>query len=387
MSESVHPVVVPRVNVNDNEVRLVEWVAKADTKVLQGEVICIVDTSKAAVEVETEHAGVIVPVVMVGAMIPVGEPVAYVGPSLEAVEEAITTLDQTKTLESDTSISGTLRSTARAEALAHEHGIDLAKVAATGVKGTIKERDVRRFLENMGNTDPLPELRERAPEGLPDALLPALEPGVDLSRHELAVIEGLQQSQDQLILATLDYQIGAGSFSEAIQRYQQSGIMLSIQHIAIAALGRILPKFSRLMTIRDHGLMYTYSRTDVAFVVRSHKGQLFTPVVRDVGALDLKEVARACASEVMSVNRGEVSPEDLEGACFTVSHISDTGVARFMALPNRFQSAILAIAGERPGLSESTINMTLSYDHGLCDGTYVADFLKELSGAMEALLE
>jgi pyruvate/2-oxoglutarate dehydrogenase complex dihydrolipoamide acyltransferase (E2) component len=70
-------------------------------------------------------------------------------------------------------------------------------------------------------------------------------------------------------------------------------------------------------------------------------------------------------------------------------------VTRFVALPNRYQSAILAISGERPvaaiidgNLAERpTATLTLSYDHQLCDGMYAADFLDTLVSEMENMLD
>jgi pyruvate dehydrogenase E2 component (dihydrolipoamide acetyltransferase) len=81
----------------------------------------------------------------------------------------------------------------------------------------------------------------------------------------------------------------------------------------------------------------------------------------------------------------------MEGAAFTVSHIAARGVTRFVALPHRFQSAILAVASggeavrlhDGQAVSASVATLTLSYDHVVCDGVYAADFLTRLIQEME----
>ena len=60
----------------------------------------------------------------------------------------------------------------------------------------------------------------------------------------------------------------------------------------------------------------------------------------------------------MRINRGRIKPDELEGASFTVSHIATPSVHRFMALPNRFQSAILA-GDEVTGVIESYLTVVI----------------------------
>ena len=171
--------------------------------------------------------------------------------------------------------------------------------------------------------------------------------------------------------------------------------MVSILHLAIAALGRALPEHPRLMSFVEGGQVYTYRSTNVALVVRTQDGKLFTPVLRDVDKLDLVATGKACLEATLAVHRARISPQDLEGACFTVSHIPISSVTRFAALPNRYQSAILAISGERTmaaivdgNLAQvPTVTLTLSYDHQLCDGIYAATFLDLLAKEMENMLE
>lgn len=377
---TVQPVLVPQVNVNDDEVRLIRWEVSDGATLAIGDLLCIVETSKAATEITAEAAGVFKPTAPLDEMIAVGAPLGYIGPSLPEIEAWLAERAQAARTAT---LAGGVKATPRAAALAEQHHVGLADIAAAGVTGTIKESDVERFVaaRRGARADAAPAA-PAASAAVPAALRPNLSDPVALTRHERSVIDGLQSMQRSLILTTLDFDVDLGAYAAGLAALQRGGAMVSFQHLVIAALGRALPEFPRLMSFRDAAEVYTYRQADIAFVLRSPDGRLFTPVVRNVSALTPTDVARQCGALAMRVNRGRIAPEDLDAACFTVSHIAEPGVSRFTALPNRFQSAILAIAAMRG----SVVTCTLSYDHGLCDGTYAALFMRATVSAMDALL-
>lgn len=391
----VFPIIIPLLNVNDDMVLVVEWLVEQGDSVIPGDGICEVETSKATAELTAEHAGVIFRTVAPQSMVRVGERIGLIGPSLDTIEAYLSDTAGARDQSSlgDDTRNASLKVTARAQALAAQYGIALEQVAAMGVLGTIKEADVRRYLSTQrGGPESPMEARVRA--GLPPAMLDYVMHDGELSRHELRVAQNLEQSLQSVLLATIDAELDLTSIKQGIHLAQKQGTMLSLSHIIIWALGRALPHHPRLISFRHDHQVYRYRELDVAFVVRTLDGRLYAPVVRGVDRLDARQVAQACQAVAMRVNRGRVKPKDLEGACFTVSHIPSRTVTRFTALPNRFQSAILAIAGERTVLTMRdgqvaqvpVTTLTLSYDHALCDAVYAAEFLKRLMKEMESVL-
>jgi acetyltransferase-like isoleucine patch superfamily enzyme len=79
-------VVVPHVNVNDLEVILVEWLIAPWQPVEKGIPLCIVETTKAVITVESPGNGFIYPVAAVGKSVPVGQPLAHIFPTDSAVQ-------------------------------------------------------------------------------------------------------------------------------------------------------------------------------------------------------------------------------------------------------------------------------------------------------------
>lgn len=53
----IHEVRIPQLNVNDEVVLLVEWLAEDGKQVSEGESLCAIETSKVAAELEAEASG------------------------------------------------------------------------------------------------------------------------------------------------------------------------------------------------------------------------------------------------------------------------------------------------------------------------------------------
>jgi pyruvate dehydrogenase E2 component (dihydrolipoamide acetyltransferase) len=92
------------------------------------------------------------------------------------------------------------------------------------------------------------------------------------------------------------------------------------------------------------------------------------------------------------VRDGTVSPADLASGTFTVSNLGMLGVARFTAVINPPQAAILAVGSlrRRPVVDESgeivarqTIQLSLACDHRIIYGVDGARFLSRVRELLE----
>jgi pyruvate/2-oxoglutarate dehydrogenase complex dihydrolipoamide acyltransferase (E2) component len=393
----VSTIVVPQLNANDETVRLVEWLVSHGQKVSAGDAICEVETSKAVTELVAEQSGIIYHVAASATDVRVGETIGAVGPSLEEVQVFLEAAKETRSetvvvVATSGSYQPDFPATPRARVLADELGVSLPDVGAAGVRGTIKESDVRRYASEHGPSKA--SSRPVTPASLPPAYARYIVEEGPLSQHKKSVASALRHSRDLSITATIDAEIDLSQINPNIQEAQEQGSMVSLLHVALKALGITLPHFPQLASFHLNDLVYRYRELDIAFAVKSLKGDLYAPVIRTVDQLDVKQIARACYTAAVEANRGRMSLASLEGACFTVSHLPVKPVARFLALPNQFQSAILAIAAERTVVKwvngaaapAPVATMTLTYDHTLCDGMYAAEFMQRLTDEMASAL-
>ena len=373
------PFIVPRLNVNDDTVLLVKWSVPQHAVVSAGQVVCEMETSKATSEVVIGHAGVLVQTIQPPSRVAVGDEIGVVGPSAESVAAYLSARTASP------AASGPVQATPRASVLAEQAGVSIEEVAASGVRGTVKESDVRRYVESRGSAA-APAVSRALPAGLEAYVTPAGR----LSAVETAVAASLKRSIDHLIQTSVDADCDLANAQALMQTLLASGHMVSVLHVIVAAVGRALGKHPRLMSVAHEGDVYQYRSVDVAFVARTSDGRLYTPVIRGVDKADLSLIATTAQGLSLRVMRGTLSAADLEGGCFTVSHVAVAGTTRVAALPSFGQSAVLGVSAERKALrlvngavvERAVVTLTLTYDHTLCDGTYAASFLADVVAAV-----
>lgn len=368
--EGVTLLVVPQVNVNDDTVLLARWLVADGATVSPGDAVCDLETTKAASEVTTAAAGVLVHAAAAGAQVAVGALLGAIGPTRESASAYLASL---ATPVRSTDGSG---ATTKAAALAAKHGVSLDAVRASGVHGTIKELDVQRFVA----------------AALPAGLGKFVEREGPMPPFDAAVSANLRRSTAHLILTSVDMDCRLASAHAVIKDGQAAGRMVSLLHLVIAAVSRALPSFPRLTSFAWKGSLYRHTAIDIAFVARAADGRLFTPVLRGVEGLTVADIAKASQAAAFRAMRGTSRSEELEGAAFTISQVPVPGTTRVAALPSFGQSAILGVSAERLAVewldgaaaAQPMVTFTLSYDHALCDGVYAAMFLAALVKDLES---
>jgi pyruvate dehydrogenase E2 component (dihydrolipoamide acetyltransferase) len=361
----------PRLNANDASVTLTRWLVADRATVAAGEPIAEIETEKATAELAAEHGGILLQAVSAGASVPIGAPLAYVGPTLAAAEDMRRIQPETLSMPSPSGVAAT----AKARALAAARGVDLAAVRAHGA--TIQERDVARHLAGQGSTA----------ETIDDPRLVFVAPA---SAHQLRVARDLRAAARTGLFTTLAYRLDLRGAERAIAAELAQGRAVSLLVLVLAALGKTLPRFPNLASVIVQERVYRYRDIDVAFVARSPAGELHAPVVRGVDRLSVAEIARECARLAKRAMRGKLDARDAGGASFTVSLIATPNVESFVALPPPLQTAILSLGATRQEVeltaagpvARPVATATVTYDHALCDGVAVAEFCAALDRAL-----
>ena len=167
-TESISEIRVPRETVNDDLVTIQEWLIAAGQKVRPGEAVVVVETSKAALEIDAQGEGYLQILHKEGAEIPVGE---LIGRIVAAPDDAAAV--PLIPVREPAPLDSTARSvSAKAKRLLDEHQIDPAIFDARGVR-MVRESDVIKFLQERVADQPLtPPLAHAAPSAV--ALSPAV---------------------------------------------------------------------------------------------------------------------------------------------------------------------------------------------------------------------
>ena len=132
-------IVLTREDANTEFALLAEWLVADRAEVEQGQPVCVVETTKATVEVEAPGAGTIVQLYEEGVEVELGKVVARIA---ESAEE-LASLDVGEYAEKPAPPAGERKATRKAVELAERHGIDLSTIEK---RGFITEKDVEALI-------------------------------------------------------------------------------------------------------------------------------------------------------------------------------------------------------------------------------------------------
>jgi pyruvate dehydrogenase E2 component (dihydrolipoamide acetyltransferase) len=121
---------------------------------------------------------------------------------------------------------------------------------------------------------------------------------------------------------------------------------------------------------------------------------LIAPIVKDPDKKTVAEIAHYSRQLIEKAKNNQLTIEDLEGGCITVSNLGAFGVDSFIPIVVPGQCSILGIgkiadvcvpAGDSPDTLgvHKMMNMTLSVDHKVANGGYAAQFLDFVKKALE----
>ena len=133
-------IVLTREDANTEYALLAEWLVEDRAEVTAGQPVCVVETTKATVEVESPGDGTIVQLYGEEVEVELGKTIAYVA---ESADELAAIDAKAEERPAPKPAAGDRKATRKAEELAELHGIDLAEIDK---RGFITEKDVEAVL-------------------------------------------------------------------------------------------------------------------------------------------------------------------------------------------------------------------------------------------------
>jgi pyruvate dehydrogenase E2 component (dihydrolipoamide acetyltransferase) len=166
---------------------------------------------------------------------------------------------------------------------------------------------------------------------------------------------------------------------------------LSLNAFLMALAGRALARHPQVNSSWNGESLLRHARADIGLAVALPTG-LITPVVRDCGRKGISAIDEELSGLIELARAGKLTPEQYEGATFTISNLGMAGIDEFTAIINPPGAAILAVGAARkePVVAENDaivvrqrMRITLSCDHRVVDGAVGAAFLRELADMLE----
>ena len=133
-------IVLTREDANTEYALVAEWLVEDRSEVSAGQPVCVVETTKATVEVEAPGAGTIVQLYGEEVEVELGKTIAYVA---ETADELASIDARAEAKPAPKPAAGDRKATRKAVELAELHGIDLASIDK---RGFITEKDVEALI-------------------------------------------------------------------------------------------------------------------------------------------------------------------------------------------------------------------------------------------------
>jgi acetyltransferase-like isoleucine patch superfamily enzyme len=134
-------IVLTREDANTEFALLAEWLVEDRAQVEEGQPVCVVETTKATVEVESPGAGTIVQLYEDGVEVELGKTIARIAETAEELASLDSGAEAEKPVPKPA--EGERKATRKAVELAERHGIDLAQIDK---RGFITEKDVEALV-------------------------------------------------------------------------------------------------------------------------------------------------------------------------------------------------------------------------------------------------
>jgi pyruvate dehydrogenase E2 component (dihydrolipoamide acetyltransferase) len=284
-------------------------------------------------------------------------------------------------------------------AFARELGVDLLRVSGSGRNGRILREDVAGFVKAV--------MAGAAPQGrglgfdLPES------PDIDFSKFgeierqpmpRIRRISGKNLHRNWLSIPHVTHNDLADI--TAMERFRQAnkdevaaqGVKLTPLVFLIKACVAALeahPQFNAsLDPDGEHLVLKKYFHVGIA--VDTPDG-LVVPVIRDCDSKGVLQLAQELSEVSQRARDKKLTPQDWQGACFTISSLGGIGGTTFNPIINAPEVAILGVSRSRmepvwdgqafqPRLM---LPLSLSYDHRVIDGAAAARFVRSLADYLE----
>ena len=296
--------------------------------------------------------------------------------------------------------------------LARDNALDITTVKGTGPEGLILRTDVEAALSadavqpepaTPAAPMPTPAASASATVAVPVAQTGEADAKTGLPVASSQVLSGVRKtianamstSRREIPEATVWVDVDVTKLLKLRSKIKEAdgqapSVMALVARFAVAGLQRFPELNSRIDVEADGGLRHTlFEGVNLGFAAQTDRG-LVVPNVRDAHKLNAKELSAEFARLASVAREGKAGVADLSGSTFTINNYGVFNVDGSAAIINYPEAAILGLGRivEKPWVVNGKIKvrsiceMTLSFDHRVCDGGTAAGFMRYVADAM-----
>ncbi|MNJ96650.1 Dihydrolipoyllysine-residue succinyltransferase component of 2-oxoglutarate dehydrogenase complex [compost metagenome] len=407
---------IPAVGESITEATIGSWTKKSGEFVKRNDILLLLETDKASVEVVAENDGVltILPGNDAGAVVQIGATVATLDTDAKpAAGAAAPTSAEAPKAEAAPAAQAAPQATASSgpantfqspavQRIVTEKQIDPSTVQGTGKDGRLTKGDVLAApAGTAASTKPAPKA-EAAPKVAAADVMAARGPSkqgdkklVPMTTIRKRIAEKLKEAQNTAALLTTFNEIDMGKVMDLRAKYKDKfkdtyGLNLGFNGFFVKASVEALKSFPAVnASITGTDIEY-HNYYNIGMAVSTEKG-LMVPVIKDADTLSLAGIEMAVRNLALKGRDGKISLDDLSGGTFSITNGGVFGSLLSTPILNPPQSAILGLhkIQDRPVAINGKVEIrpmmyvALTYDHRIIDGKEAVSFLVKIKELVE----
>lgn len=420
-------IVMPKLGLTMTEGKIIKWYKQEGDVIEKGEAIFGVETDKLTNDIEASTSGVLRKIIHAGGVVQVLKPVGIIAEANEDISNLLAQTESTpvhaaeavkpiQQMEKQIDNTGNrVMASPKAKKLAKELGIELENITGTGISGSITEQDVLNY-------DASPQSKVKSS---PAAEKLAMGLGIDMDQIQKADrimkedvvgywnFKRLQEmaqpkeyrkgmnamrrvisermSLSQSISATVNYNLSVDT--REIQRLREKlkpVFKVTYTDIIVKVLSRVLLEFPLLNCSVDNDEIITRNYVNIGVAVALKEG-LIVPVIKYANVKGLEAISEEIKDLAEKARTNELQPDEMTGGTFTVTNIGMYGIESFTPIINQPEVAILGINTIKDVATNVNgqlqfipmMNLSLTADHRVVDGSVAAQFTNRVKEYME----
>ncbi|KAM6274822.1 pyruvate dehydrogenase protein X component, mitochondrial [Porphyrio hochstetteri] len=440
---------MPALSPTMEEGNIVKWLKKEGETVNAGDALCEIETDKAVVTMESSDDGILAKILveegsknvrlgsLIGLLVEEGQdwkqveipangidpssPVspapaltsAHAGPSVSAPPKLE---HQPKKLQ--------VRLSPAARNILETHGLDPSNITPSGPRGIFTKEDALKLLQEKQKgkpselkpvVSPAPPQATAVPPSSPatagttsyprPAVPPVSTPGqpaapgtfteIPASNIRRVIAKRLTESKTTVPHAYAAADCDIDAILKLRKELAKDDIKVSVNDFIIKATAVTLKQMPDVNATWDGEVCRQLQSIDISIAVATDRG-LITPIIKDVAAKGIKEIAASAKALAKKARDGKLLPEEYQGGSFSISNLGMFGINDFTAVINPPQACILAVGRARPELKivedeegneklqqHQLMTVTLSSDGRVVDDERASKFLETLKANIE----
>nr|BFD63705.1 2-oxoglutarate dehydrogenase complex dihydrolipoyllysine-residue succinyltransferase [Bdellovibrio sp. HM001] len=400
---------VPAVGESITEATIGSWTKKSGDFVKRNEVLMLLETDKASVEVVAENDGVLTinPGCEAGAVVQIGATVATLDTDAKPAAGAAAPAAETPKAAPASAPAGAAALPAAAASahlspavnrIVNEKGLDPSAIQGTGKDGRLTKGDVLEASASTKATADKPAAKAAPATVTPVATGPSKQGDkklVPMTTIRKRIAEKLKEAQNTAALLTTFNEVDMGKVMELRSKYKDKfkekyGVNLGFNGFFVKAVVEALKDFPAVNAWINGTDIEYHNYYNIGIAVSTEKG-LMVPNIKDADTLSLAGIELAIRDLAAKGRDGKITPNDLGGGTFSITNGGVFGSLLSTPILNFPQSAILGLhkIQDRPMAINGKVEirpmmyLALTYDHRIIDGKEAVSLLVKIKELVE----